>query len=656
MTTDKTAEDDIRGFIFESRNASNKDTSLLNLEKARGLLKKTPKPRNAFFYSYESEVLTEMARVKPIPSERSGLWNEALRTLSMGISELKDPALIDQFGRKTIDYLQDPFVNIMLNDAIHLLARAKQAIDDCSLDLPAETRSLLLARKSALIRQMAKGQTTRIQQEQMAQRALRCAHKAVEFHPDSWNSHLELGLTLWYASEFEKGDSEFHRRLEEAEQVLWKSYNLHANVFTLLTLSKYFRTTYQTLPCLECFEKYALIEHNKRRYNDESYIFAEGVMQFWYSSNPSEFNDSRMTDAERLLEQSIGYGNSNARHIIDLAFIKAALGNPDVGRKILRTLHNLSTDVSWTDIAVMVANIGPGDDLVARGFAIGITDSSTWNKLATFTIDFLNDIDLATALYREALRIQPSNAVVLTNLARSLLAKGDTHSLNEANLLISKAASCASRRFRWWRNIREQINQKLVEAGQKNLRPNKTSSYLKLKCLSDLHRTFQEQKNSADPQARGFLLEKLIYRLLNLSLGNAFSSYRAPLKWFNSPALQIDAGFCFFDKEFYRVESKWTSTPVTPNDIVLFRQKLDAVGVRGLFLSINGFTTEAVQTAFAFRGERQILLMDGEELEAILEGSPSLDEAIRLKQVHFAKDSNPYYRIRASKQVDSILN
>ena len=45
--------------------------------------------------------------------------------------------------------------------------------------------------------------------------------------------------------------------------------------------------------------------------------------------------------------------------------------------------------------------------------------------------------------------------------------------------------------------------------------------------------------------------------------------------------------------------------------------------------------------------------MDGEELENILLGSPPLDEAIRLKQIHFALYSDPFFKIKPSIQIES---
>ena len=89
---------------------------------------------------------------------------------------------------------------------------------------------------------------------------------------------------------------------------------------------------------------------------------------------------------------------------------------------------------------------------------------------------------------------------------------------------------------------------------------------------------------------------------------------------------------------------------MVPDDVVLFREKLDVVGVKGLLISMNGFSLEAIKKAVNFRGDHEILLMDGEELEMVLKGCPSFDEAIRQKQQYFAIESNPYHRVSPTAQ------
>ena len=144
-----------------------------------------------------------------------------------------------------------------------------------------------------------------------------------------------------------------------------------------------------------------------------------------------------------------------------------------------------------------------------------------------------------------------------------------------------------------------------------------------------------------------------MHRLFKISLGNSFSSYKTLLIKPKSPVAQIDAAFNFFEKNFYIVETKWTAKPTIPKDIVLFRDRLSTVGTIGLFISVSGFTSQAVEKAYEFRKERQILLMDGEELEIILKGSPPFDEAMRLKQMYLLKDSNPYYKIQSTIQMEA---
>jgi len=171
--------------------------------------------------------------------------------------------------------------------------------------------------------------------------------------------------------------------------------------------------------------------------------------------------------------------------------------------------------------------------------------------------------------------------------------------------------------------------------------------------LSDLFKTFQYLKTFEDHHARGYELEKIVARLFKISTGNSYSSYRTSLKWFDTKTMQIDAAFNFFERDFYKVETKWTSKQIGRDDIVIFRNKLDNVDSKGLFISISGFTVEAIRQAYEFRKECHLLLMDGEELELILQGTPLFDEAMRIKQIYLAKESNPYFKIESTIQLEN---
>lgn len=354
--------------------------------------------------------------------------------------------------------------------------------------------------------------------------------------------------------------------------------------------------------------------------------------------------DTSLEDADRLLEEAFDAGYADARHIVDLAFIKAARGEVSAGLEIVKLLHPVGEHTSWTQVAEVISNKELGSDLVAQGFALGINKSSIWNILGTYAKRFLDDLSLAISMYRTALKLNPSNAVAMTNLSRALLEQGTLEHAREAQRWISKAASCADRRFRWWRSVREEVTRTLEGLGLDQSR-NGPKIPTRVRRLADLQNTFHALKIWDNTQERGYEFQKLIARLIDFSLGNCQPSYRAKMTWADNSIIQVDAAFCFLDTQYFRVETKWTSTATEPNDIVLFREKLDVAGLKGLFVSVKGFTREAIAKAFSYRHEREILLMDGQELEYVLNGSPSFDEAIRRKQLYFAIESNPYYRI-----------
>jgi hypothetical protein len=240
----------------------------------------------------------------------------------------------------------------------------------------------------------------------------------------------------------------------------------------------------------------------------------------------------------------------------------------------------------------------------------------------------------------------------MTNLSKALLSVGSPESIREARFWISKAASCADRRFRWWRNVREQIEEVSPSASGLSVTPIKPRYRGGgLEYLWDLHAYYKSLKLSEDPARRGYELQELVERLLKLCPRNAVGSYviRSDTE---TPAIQID-GFSFLDKDYYRIETKWTSQLTQKDEIILFRARLDNVESKGLFISISGFAESAVKQAKLFRTERQILLMDGDELELVLQGYPTFDEAIRIKQLHFALSSDVYFWITAARQVAS---
>lgn len=148
-----------------------------------------------------------------------------------------------------------------------------------------------------------------------------------------------------------------------------------------------------------------------------------------------------------------------------------------------------------------------------------------------------------------------------------------------------------------------------------------------------------------DAQQKGFELEALIFSLARLTFGFAVPAYSVH-KDSDGVIRQVD-GFFAARGYKYRVECKWRAERASQNDIVIFENKLDVAGVSGLFISMAGFTDPAVSQAREVRRRTPILLMDGDEVEAIFEKRIRFDELISKKRSYFDRYSHPYHRVVA---------
>jgi hypothetical protein len=142
----------------------------------------------------------------------------------------------------------------------------------------------------------------------------------------------------------------------------------------------------------------------------------------------------------------------------------------------------------------------------------------------------------------------------------------------------------------------------------------------------------------AEPNAqkRGYGLERLL-----VDLFDAFDL--DPKRSFKLTGEQVDGAFTF-DAMDYLIEAKWESGQVGSADLDQLAQrvqrKLD--NTLGLFLSISGFTAGGINAHSA--GRRLILLMDGADLMAVLDGRIDLGDLLRRKRRHAAETGDIYWR------------
>ena len=108
---------------------------------------------------------------------------------------------------------------------------------------------------------------------------------------------------------------------------------------------------------------------------------------------------------------------------------------------------------------------------------------------------------------------------------------------------------------------------------------------------------------------------------------------------------QIDGAFSF-DGDDYVVEARWQNEPADPVALRDFAGKIDTKlkTTLGVFVSINGFTEAAVAN-HSHKGANMVLV-DGEDLYAILDGRDKLPDVLRRKRRHASQTGDIYLRVR----------
>jgi|SRR5262245_12425840 len=155
--------------------------------------------------------------------------------------------------------------------------------------------------------------------------------------------------------------------------------------------------------------------------------------------------------------------------------------------------------------------------------------------------------------------------------------------------------------------------------------------------LDELTQEYYRLLGSDDPQKRGYRLEKIIRQLFEIFDLDPKASFKITGE-------QIDGAFSF-DGTDYLFEGKWQQQPVKAEDLDSLASKLGRKldNTLGLFLSINGFSNDGVVAHST--GKKVLLLMDGSDLMAVLEGRIDLIQLLLRKRRHASQTGNIYLRI-----------
>jgi tetratricopeptide (TPR) repeat protein len=590
-------------------------------------------------------ILKELALEESKTDKRNLRWKEALFTLEKAIKQNLSYQLVEAYSYLVVDSVQDEFSGITTAQQTNDLRTAYSFIEQCLKKVESSTqKSILLSRKSSIIRYLAFKELTNDLIKLRLEESLRCAELATRIHATGF-SYLELALCEWAIANYEDSDESYSQRLKDTEKHL-RFDLLKDDENALLTLVRFYRQNALPQNCCEVFPKTIDEFKNIRKLLRSVYLYAEAAISLWYSKYPVEIVNKHLNTSRGLLEIAISAGYNNARNIVDLAYIQSIQGSVEDGNTTLNEVNLEGNMIDWALVMDKIHNPYNLDALFSA-FVLGIDNCGVWTRLGTYAKMFMEDIDLSESMYRAAIRIDPRNPIALTNLARLLVNEyDDEESLSEAKRVIQKASNYANKRFCWWRQVLHQIEEyesngtKLIKAKNKPYVP---ITEKKISNIKQVKKKYFEVSKLESPQERGRELEKLFYELAKLTFPVAESPYN-----FNrmvDGTYQID-GYFKLDSDRYRVECKWHSSEnVDSNEITIFANKLDAFGVAGILISMTDFSSVAVGEARKLSSQKPILLINGTEMEKVFVGEQNLDQLIQVKRAHFDKSSNPYWKV-----------
>lgn len=155
--------------------------------------------------------------------------------------------------------------------------------------------------------------------------------------------------------------------------------------------------------------------------------------------------------------------------------------------------------------------------------------------------------------------------------------------------------------------------------------------------LNELTRKYFTLLGSEEPQKRGYTLEKVLKELFEIFDLDPKASFKIIGE-------QIDGAFTFEGTDFL-FEAKWQKKPVSAKDLDSLAGKLSRKldNTLGMYLSINGYSEDGVKAHSS--GRRLIILMDGSDIMAVLEGRIDLIQLLLRKRRHAAQTGNIYLKI-----------
>jgi hypothetical protein len=187
---------------------------------------------------------------------------------------------------------------------------------------------------------------------------------------------------------------------------------------------------------------------------------------------------------------------------------------------------------------------------------------------------------------------------------------------------------------------REEIERRRREERQEREREEQRQREAAVLARLKARDAFREQflsleHQSDDAQGRGYALEKFL---------NEFFAFEnlAPRGSFKLVGEQIDGSFAWANRT-HLTEAKWVKAPVAGSAFSSLMYKIQgkSADTRGLFIAINGYSTEALQ-GLHLKGELRFVCIDGAHLMRCFEPGGSLPRLLEIVWRHAGETGNAY--------------
>jgi hypothetical protein len=160
--------------------------------------------------------------------------------------------------------------------------------------------------------------------------------------------------------------------------------------------------------------------------------------------------------------------------------------------------------------------------------------------------------------------------------------------------------------------------------------------------MERLRQRFLVLFSEKNTQARGYAFEGFLNDLFRVN-------GLAPREPFRVVGEQIDGSF-EWQSHVFLLEARWRQDVADAPDLYVLRGKVEGKSdwTRGLFVSINGFSSLAADT-FSKGRRTNLITIDGQDLMLILEQRWSLQDGIRMKLRHAGETGEVYLPLAKAK-------